>query len=117
TSSEMATDVAAPIGWNEETFSGLLAEAVGRHDYNRGDALVTAFSRHVTDGAYPYPEQYANADLGALRKKRQFLLMRRYASAVLESGTMDFKVRRQYAQALIELKEFDLAGSVLTRLT
>ena len=109
-------DFAAPIGWNEELFSTLLAAAVGGHDYHRSDALIAALSRHLVDGAYPYGDQHANTDLATLRKKRQFLLMRRYASAVVDSGTIDFKVRRQYAQALIELKDFDAAMSVLTPL-
>jgi subtilisin family serine protease len=109
-------DVSAPIGWNEELFSALLAEALGRQDFFRSDALVAALARHLADGAYAYGTQHANTDLAALRKKRQFLLMRRYASAVIDSGATDFKVRRQYAQALIELKDFDSAKNVLTPL-
>lgn len=116
TSRQTAAEIAAPIGWNEDVFSRLLAEALGGHDDHRCDALVSALSRYVADGGYPYGDQHANVDLAALRKKRQFLLMRRYASAVIASGTTDFKVRRQYAQSLIELKEFDTAVSVLTPL-
>jgi subtilisin family serine protease len=104
---------ATPIDWNEEIFSGLLKEAVGHNDFNRSEALVGVFSDYVKKRSDPYVAQHANADLAALRKKKQFLLMRSYASAALTAGTTDFKVRRQYAQALIELKDFDRAEEVL----
>jgi subtilisin family serine protease len=106
-------EFATRIEWNEETFSQLLKESVNRHDYNRGEALVSAFSGHIEKRPYPYAAKHATTDLRALRKKRQFLLMRRYASAALASGTTDFEVRRQYAQALIELKDFEHAERVL----
>ena len=51
-----------------------------------------------------------------LRNERQFRLMRDYAAAVIESGTSDFEVRRQYGQVLIELKEVDAAVDVLRAL-
>jgi subtilisin family serine protease len=54
--------------------------------------------------------------LKALRRKRQFLLMRRYAEGVQGSGSRDLQVRRQYAQSLIELKQFEEAIEVLTAL-
>ena len=105
--------VATRIQWNEEIFSDLLSEAVGHHDFNRSEALVSAFSDNLKKRSDPYPTSHANADLSVLRKKRQFLLMRRYASGVLTSGTTDFETRRQYAQALIELKDFKQAEEVL----
>jgi len=105
--------VATLIDWNEEIFSDLLSEAVGHHDFNRSETLVNTFSDHLKKRSDPYPASHANADLGVLRKKRQFLLMRSYASAALASGTADFKARRQYAQALIELKDFKQAEDVL----
>jgi subtilisin family serine protease len=105
--------VATLTDWNEEIFSDLLSEAVGHHDFNRSEALVNTFSDHLKKRSDPYPASHANADLGVLRKKRQFLLMRSYASAALASGTADFKARRQYAQALIELKDFKQAEDVL----
>ena len=91
-------------------------KAINRHDYNRADSLLTAFSDHLAHRPSPYPPGPARADLKALRKKRQFLLMRRYAAAALQFGTEDFEVQRQYAQALIELKNFEQAATVLTRL-
>jgi subtilisin family serine protease len=104
---------AEPIRWDETVFSYFLAAAVGRHDYNRGDTLVRAFAAHLNRERHAYPAQSANRDLAALRKKRQFALMRRYATAVLGSGSADLTVRRQYGQSLIELGEFAAAVDVL----
>ena len=101
------------IRWNEETFSDLLKEAVGHNDFNRSEALVDVFSDRLTKRRVQYAADHARTDLGTLRRKRQFPLMRSYASAVLASGTTDFEVRRQYAQALIELKDFGRAEEVL----
>jgi subtilisin family serine protease len=111
-----STDNAQRIEWNEEVFSGFLAAAVARHDYSRADSMLTCLTDHIAHRGYPYPQNHARTDLKALRRKRQFLLMRRYAEAALKSGTQDFQVRRQYAQALIELKNFERAIEVLTGL-
>ncbi len=108
--------VATLIDWNEEVFSDRLKEAVGRNDFNRSEALVGGFSDHITNRPYPYAANHARTDLRTLRSERQFLLMRSYASAALASGTTDFEVRRQYAQALIELKHFRHAERVLVPL-
>jgi subtilisin family serine protease len=113
---ESGPGASVPIGWNEDAFSELLAVAVGRHDDSRSDALVRTLVRYLSDGAYPYRSQSARADLSVLRKKRQFRLMRDYAAAVIGSGSADLNVRRQFAQSLIELKEFDRAAEVLTAL-
>jgi len=45
-----------------------------------------------------------------------FPLMRDYAAAALHTGTSTFQVQRQYAQALIELADFDTAREVLGKL-
>jgi endonuclease G len=105
--------IAEPIDWNEQIFSQFLEDAVSRHDYNRGNALVNAFVRNLEDRRYAYPSGPANRDLGLLRAKRQFTLMRPYAEAVRASGTDDFKVRRQYGQALIELGAYGAALKML----
>jgi subtilisin family serine protease/tetratricopeptide (TPR) repeat protein len=104
---------AKPIEWNEEIFSGALKNAVSVHDHNRAETLVTNFTRYIEQRPYPYQPEHANRDLKVLRDYREFKLMTRYGEAVLASGTHDEKVRRQYAQALIEQKQFDHALEVL----
>ena len=103
--------VALPIEWNAKAFSYLLATAMGRQDFSRGEVLVRAFSRHNAVRSTPYDAAATKMDLDALRRKRQFLLIRDYASAVLRLSPDNFRVRRQLGQALIELGELDRGGS------
>ena len=109
----MLARLAEPIEWNEEVFSESLADAVRQHDHNQANRLVEAFARHATHRRDPYPPDYANRDSVALRQERQFKLMRGFGDAVLATGTKDEKVRRQYAQSLIEQKAYARALEVL----
>ena len=118
---EMAADplvasVARAAPWNEQVYSELLERALSRHDYTRTTDLVTRLTNHLRAQSVAYGTPAASRDLGALRRRRQFALMQHYAEAVLASGTDDFQVRRQYAQALIELGEYEHAIVVLTRI-
>jgi subtilisin family serine protease len=106
-------DAGVPIEWNAEALSVLLDDSAERNDFEFGAKLVEAFARHTARRGSPYPADRAAVDLEGLRAERQFLLMRRYAAAAVGSGTTDFAVRRQLAQALIELKDFDEATRVL----
>jgi len=111
------SEAARPIDWDEQIFSASLAEVLKRHDHSRARALIEAFARYLEHRPYPYPPDPANADLTVLRKDRQFKLMQLYAETVLASGNSDAKVRRQYAQSLIEQKAFDRALDVLASIT
>ncbi len=107
-----------PLAWNEQAFTVLLTDAAKRNDFAFGAALVAVFTDHLPRRAESlpdpaYPADHANADLAALRGARLFPLMREYAAAAIGSGTTDFTVRRQYGQALIELKDFAAAIDVL----
>jgi endonuclease G len=62
---------------------------------------------------YAYPPQNAYEDLQTLRQEREFDLMRRYGEAVIASGTRQDRVRRLFAQALIETRECAHALEVL----
>jgi endonuclease G len=103
----------AAIQWDADVFSTFLREAADRHDFHRGEELVESLEEHFQAQRAPYPVARAQADLGTLRNARQFVLMCRYGKAVTASGVADFKVRRLYAQALIEQREFDTAAGVL----
>jgi subtilisin family serine protease len=101
------------IEWNEEIFSAALASATQRHDHARADALVATIVGHLGHRPYAYPPQAAYGDLQNLRQEREFGLMRRYGDAVLASGTRQDRVRRLFAQALIETGEYGRALEVL----
>lgn len=111
--SDDAPEHAARIEWNEEIFSASLREATRRHDHARAESLVRAIVSHLASRPDPYPPKRAAADLQDLRQAREFELMRRYGDAVIASGTRKDKVRRLFAQALIETKEYDRALEVL----
>jgi hypothetical protein len=114
-SDAVESELRVRIEWNEEYFSDYLQEAITRHDFSRGQALMSSLACHLRERPYPYPERHARADLNTLRRNRQFVLMERYAEMVVSSGTEDLEVRRQYAQALIELGRSDKALPVLRR--
>jgi endonuclease G len=105
--------VGEPLIWSERAFSVLLAESAARNDFALGSTLVERIERHLPQRATPYPAASARADLACLQAVRQFVMMRRYGAAAIASGTTDFEVRRRFAQALIELGEFDEAVGVL----
>jgi subtilisin family serine protease len=104
---------AESIEWNEEIFSTALARATDRHDHARIDALVAAIVGHLAHRPYSYPPRHAYADLQNLRQEREFEPMRLLAEAVIASGTREDRVRRLFAQALIETKECSRALAVL----
>ncbi len=110
------TTVALPIEWHAKAFSHLLATAMARQDFSRGELLVRAFARHMLARSTPYDSDATKTDLDALRRKRQFLLMRDYASAAVRLSPDNFRARRQLGQALIELGELAEAEDVLRRL-
>lgn len=97
------------IDWNEAIFSQALGAATERHDSARADALVETVVRHLRSRPHPYPPGPAIEDLQRLRQDRAFELMRRYAESLIESGTGQDTVRRLFAQALIELRDYDRA--------
>ncbi len=109
----IAPEYGERIAWNEDVFSTSLGDATRRHDRARAESLVSAIVRHFASRPDPYPPKPAAADLQELRQDREFELMRRYGEAVIASGTTKDKVRRLFAQALIETKDYDRALEVL----
>jgi subtilisin family serine protease len=104
---------AESIPWDAGVFSKSLVRATERHDHALAETLVATLERHLRSEEAEYPSQAAYDDLQSLRRERAFQLMRRYAEAVMGSGTSDAGVRRLFAQALIEKREFDRALDVL----
>ena len=74
--------VALPIAWNAEAFSHLLAFGMDRQNFDRAELLVGALTRGLATWSTPYDAAATKADLDVLRRKRQFRLMRDYATAV-----------------------------------
>jgi tetratricopeptide (TPR) repeat protein len=101
------------IEWNEEIFSAALANAIARHAHARAESLVATIIGHIKHRPYPYPPKHAFNDLNRLRLEREFELMCRYAEAVIASGTRQDAIRRLFAQALIETRQYDRALEIL----
>ncbi len=114
--SSLYKPVAEKIEWNEEIFSKALDEVTNRHDHAGTVLLVDTFIAHLRERPYSYAGSHASNDLFELRQARKFALMRLYAEGVIESGTISDRVRRLYAQALIETKDYEVAISVLLSL-
>jgi hypothetical protein len=91
-------NLATRIDWNEQVFSGLLAEAIKPARLQPRRFAADRVLR-ITFAHRPSPIAGARQSRSeGLEKERQFLLMRRYAAAALQFGTEDFEVRRQHAR-------------------
>ena len=102
------------LEWNEQIFSEALVNALVRQDHTWASELVTNFALHCSLRLYPYGEKYGISDLKALKSYRKFGLMTQLAESILGTGTHGKgTVRRLYAQALIEVGQFNDARRVL----
>lgn len=100
--------------WRPSVFSSLLKQAVDSYDLFRSAELVESFALHVASPVNHYPANRVSEDLGVLRSKRQFHMLCRYATALFDAGSpTEPVVRRQYAQALIEQKDYERALTLL----
>lgn len=93
-----------------------LSIALTAYDWQTAGTVCDALVRMVWSEPSPCPTDQANAILGSLRAKRRFELVMRVAEAFLASGQDDAKVRRQYAQALIDSGWLTAAQPILEAL-
>lgn len=79
-----------------------LSAALSTYDWNGAGVICRQLIGRLHHEATPYPEPAANAMLAALRKKRRFDLLTQVAEGLIRFGQSAPRIRRQYAQALIE---------------
>ena len=79
-----------------------LDTALNAYQWSAAAAVGDELIRRVYQEREPFPEAPALAVLASLRKKRQLPLAARVAEAFVRTGQIAPRVRRQYAQALIE---------------
>ena len=79
-----------------------LTAALGAYDWNKARDICDDLIGRTHKEPTPFPEADAKAILAALRKKRRFDLMASVADAFITSGQNAPRIRRQYAQALID---------------
>ncbi len=115
-SARVAASARPPVAWNRAGSQNELKEAVKALDHPRVGELCRDLVRHLRDAETPYPTDSATDILMDLRRKRYFVLLRQVADAFIQSGLDDRFIRRQYAQALIDLGALAAAEAVLERL-
>lgn len=102
--------------WDRDSSPRELITAVESLDRPRVAALCEELTAHLRSDDRPYPLRGAQTILQTLRRKRHFLLLQQVADALIQSGTDEPTIRRQYAQALLDQGILEAAVAVLERL-
>jgi Trypsin-like peptidase domain len=105
------------MSWNAEEFTATLRKTVTTFDRASAAQLCEGLIKHLlrTDDEYPVKE--AERILQLLRNKRMFALLGKVGDAFIQSGRASVKMRRQYAQSLIDEGNLTAALAVLNDLT
>ena len=91
------------MSWSDtQGIRAALDDALSKYQWAQASAVCDGLVRRIQREAEPFPEAAAHAVLAALRNKRQFALIVCVAEAFIRSGQNAPRVRRQYAQALID---------------
>ena len=102
------------MSWSTmQPFSVALNDALSSYNWAEARTLCLGLIRQTEQELTPCPAADAEAILAALRKKRRFELAAPMAEAFIVSGQNSPKVRRQYAQSLIEQGLFVASEYVL----
>jgi len=91
--------------------------ALSQYQWSAAAKICEDLITRIYQEPSPYPEAAAREVLAALRKKRQFVLSARVSEALIRSGQNAPRVRRQYAQALIDQGVLLAPEAVLQALT
>lgn len=101
---------------NPEDITRRLKAATANFDREEAARIVAELIAHLLTTDDEYPVKEAERALQLLRNKRMFTLMWKLGDALIETGRASFKVRRHYAQALIDEGNFTSALVVLQEL-
>ncbi len=84
--------------------TGDLSAALDAFDWRAAEAIVCdRLIPRIKSEPEPPEERWARKLMGELRRKQRFLLITQLAEVMYQSGVRTPQVRRQYAQALIDL--------------
>jgi hypothetical protein len=103
--------------WNAAEFTATLRKRVATFDRAGAAQLCDGLINHLLSTDDQYPVKEAERILQLLRNKRMFALLGRVGDAFIQSGRASVKVRRQYAQSLIDEGNLTAALAVLNDLT
>lgn len=103
------------IATNPKSFVKELDVAVSTFDRQRAEELCDQLAVHLRSRAQPYPFDESKSILGILRRKRYFDLIVKVADVLIQTGQNKANIRRQYAQALLDL-DYITAGLDVLRI-
>lgn len=112
-SGELVDKIRENIATHPEGFIKELTEAANTFDRKRVEELCTKLDTHLRSLDKPYPASESKKILGILRRKRYFDLMTMVADVLIQTGQNEPNIRRQYAQALLDLGHISAAMDVL----
>lgn len=92
------------MNWDEKAFGDRLEQALAKYDRECATSLCEELIVHLRRRSDVYPETASRRVLQLLRNKRAFDLLQRTADALIQSGQRAPRVRRLYAQALLDQK-------------
>jgi hypothetical protein len=91
------------MSWNDaQRFVSDLNAALNDFNWDRAEAICNEICERLKTEIDPFPDVQADQLMFALRRKQRYALMTKLAEAMLQSGLRTQRVRRQYAQALID---------------
>jgi hypothetical protein len=90
------------MAWDAQQFGHDFVAAIDRFDRPETQRLCGELISHLRSSVEPYDEAAAKSLLGHLQRKRYFDLLQQVADAFLQTGQAAARIRRQYAQALLD---------------
>jgi energy-coupling factor transporter ATP-binding protein EcfA2 len=112
----LALDIQSILNHNPIEFTRMLGASVTSLDQVTTSWYCEELRKHLLQRPSQFPEKEAKRLLQLLRNKRYFELMRQVANAFLQAGQRSPQIRRQYAQALLDLHYDTAALDVLMQL-
>lgn len=104
------------MDFNLQEFQSQLPEALRTFDRKKVDELCAGFIAFLFKSEEAIPIKACESVLEILRRKRMFRCMLRIADAYIQTGRGSYKIRRQYAQALVDTGFHTAALDVLNDL-
>jgi hypothetical protein len=101
------------MAWDEQQFQDRLSEAIDAYDAAAVNELIDEVVDHVRATDEIYSNSGASRILQLLRRKRFFAELERAGDALIQSGQRFSRVRRLYAQALLDQGKLTAGIAVL----
>ncbi len=112
-SDRLVKQIRENIATHPKGFVKELGVAIGTFDRQRSDDLCGELAVHLRTRAKPYPFAESESILGILRRKRYFDQIIKVADVLIQTGQDEPGIRRQYAQALLDLGHITASLDVL----